>query len=193
MREICAETECLKVTDTSNISVAGQSQYNQPTGCSRIIKVSYAGSRIHGVLEAELDAHNKTWPQSNDTPRRYINNNTANPPNIVLYPNPTNSGDTIAIQYIMQPTELINNTDIPFNAISTLYSFHDVIAAGVIYRCLLEQRNQFYSEWKTIYKNGKEELAAFVKKTPDTMMTEQVSGPHSFSEDTFPVPRPWLY
>ena len=191
MRKICEETECLKFVDTSNTSVAGTSQYNQPAGCSRIIKIAYAGKRIDGIFEAELDRDCRGWSAWSDTPRRYINNNTANPPNIVLVPNPSNSGDTIAIQYIIQPTEMLNATDVPFNGQNNLYSFHDLIVAGVVYRCMLEEKNQFYSEWKSIYNNGIEKLRDFVRKMPDTMITENVAG-HRGGHDTFPVPRPWM-
>jgi hypothetical protein len=190
MRKICEESECLRLTDISNVSIIGTSQYNKPAACSRLIKVGYAGKRIFGIMEAELDMARPNWAtDNNDTPRRYIDN----PSNIVLYPTPSAAGDTISMQFITQPTELVNPTDIPFNALNSLYSFHDLIAAGVVYRCLLEEKSPYMSEWKGNYNDGMKKLKEFVRKMPDTMMTETIAGPENFAHDTFAVPRPWMY
>lgn len=170
MRNICAETECLKLIDISNLSLAGVSEYLKPAGCSRIVRVAYGNQRLFGIELAELDMSsyqtNQVWQNLTGPVARYYEK----PLNLVLVPTPSDNGTVISIEYIAQPTEMVTATDIPFNANSNLYSFHDLIIAGVVYRCLLEDKNQFYSEWKSIYEKGMEKLKDFIVNMPDTMM-----------------------
>lgn len=179
MRSICEQSECLRLLDTSNTSISGTAAYNKPTGCSRIIGVAYGTVRIFGVLKSELDMislqSGQVWQTLSGgcaNGGRYIDY----PTTIQLIPAPTDTGTTVTIEYMAQPTELANVTDIPFNALSNLYSFHDIIAAGVVYRCLLEEKNQFYSEWKGIYDRGIARLKDFVRDMPDTLMTTILVG-----------------
>ena len=181
MRKICEQSECLKVVDTSNVSVAGQAVYPKPTGCSRIVRVAYGYTQIFGILNAQLDMANmgnqspwQTLSASAATPvARYIED----PANLItLWPVPADSGTTISIEYIAQPTEMVNPNDIPFNAYPNLYSFHDLIVAGTLLRVLRSGTgaDRFAverKEWESEYKNGMKDLKEFVKNMPDTQMS----------------------
>jgi len=187
MRKICQDSECLRMIDTSNTSVSGTAEYSKPTGCQRLVGVAYGNIRIFGILKAELDMNDypsgQAWQTLTGTPARYIDK----PTSIQIVPYPNDTGTTIQMEYIAQPTELINTTDIPFNAQNNLYSFHDLIVAGVVYRCLLEDKNQFYAEWKSIYEKGIKSLKEFVRNMPDTLMTISMDG-SSQGKNISPMP-----
>ena len=140
MRKIVEESECLKVVDTSNTSVTRTSSYAIPSGCARISRVAYGNRRLWGILEAELDGISNPqhqWQNASSQPSRYIDFSKYTPSTIQVWPTPQDTGTVISIEYIVQPTEMIATTDVPFNGNLNFYSFHDLIAAGVIYKCLL--------------------------------------------------------
>jgi hypothetical protein len=187
MRTICEQTECLRLTDTSNSSISGTATYNKPTGCARITRVAYGNTRLYGILSSELDINalqdNTAWQTLTGDCSRYIDNQST----ITIVPKPNSTGTTITIEYIAQPTELTVATSIPFNALTSLYSFHELIISGVVYKCLLEDKNQFYIPYLTEYKEGMKRLRDFVKNMPDTMMnTVQVGS--SSGRNIFPLP-----
>ena len=177
-REICKETECLRLVDTSNLSVTGTVVYNKPSGCTRVTRVAYGKKRLFGVLEAELDfisSRRQHWQDDTHYPARYIDN-LPSMTQFTIVPPPQEDGTTITVEYVGQPTDMVNNTDIPFLALNNLYQYHDLIVAGVVYRCLLEDKNQFYSEWKSIFNNGKKDMKEALRNMPDTLMTTHLSG-----------------
>jgi hypothetical protein len=179
MRQVCEVSECLKLLNVSNTSVSGTSQYTKPADCSRIVGVAYGNNRLFGILKAELDIISSqsanSWQNWSGPPARYIDQYPQDD-TITIVPTPTDTGILISIEYMGQPSELVNDTDIPFNAQTNLYSFHDLIVAGVVYRCMLEDKNQFYIEWKSIYETGMKRLKEFVNKMPDTLMTTILVG-----------------
>jgi hypothetical protein len=188
MRKICEESECLKTIDTSNTSVSGTADYNKPSGCSRLTRVAYGNQRVFGILKAELDMTSfqsgSEWQTLTRTPTRYIDK----PTSITLLPYPNDTGTVITMEYIAQPTELTAVGDIPFNAQNNLYSFHDLIVAGVVYRCMLEDRNQFYMEWKSIYEKGILKLKDFVRNQPDTFMSMILVSGRNSGKNISPMP-----
>jgi hypothetical protein len=83
---------------------------------------------------------------------------------------------------------MVNDTDVPFNGNPNFYSFHDLIAKGVVYLCLLEQERPFYMEWKAQYEKGMQDLKDFVRKMPDTMMSTLIVGSGSQGRNISPLP-----
>ena len=191
MRKIIEQSECLKLIDTSNVSVSGTSKYPVPSGCSKVTRVAYGNIRIFGINEAELDmlaSQNNQWQNSTGPVQKYIDFSKYTPSTLVLWPTPSDSGTIITIEYVAQPTELVNDTDIPFNGNANFYSFHDLIAKGVIYMCLLEQERPFYMEWKAQYEKGMQELKEFVRNMPDTMMSTLLISSSGQGKNISPLP-----
>lgn len=177
-RDICNETECLKVVDTSNLSVPGTIIYNKPAGCTRITRIAYDKKRLWGVQEAELDflsGRRTHWQDSTAYPSRYIDNLPSRS-QFTIVPAPQDSGIVISVEYIAAPTDMINTTDIPFLAINNLYQYHDLIVMRVVYRCLLEAKQyQGASLWKSDYNAEIEKMKESLKNMPDTLMVTLIS------------------
>jgi hypothetical protein len=172
MRDACERSECLKTISTSNTSVSGTATVTKPTGCSRIMRIAYGNYRLFGITKAELDMNVKNWQDLTgiSTGGWYIDL----PTTIQLVPIPDDTGSTITIEYIAQPTELSVATDIPFNAQNNLYSFHDLIVLGVVTKCLFDGKSAnitLASKWESRYNKRVEELKEFVRNQPDTMLT----------------------
>ena len=191
MRKIAEESECLKIINTSNTSISGTFTYSTPGGCSRISRVAYGNQRLYGINQAELDGvsnSTSTWQNDTSPCSRYIDFSKYTPPSIRIWPTPQNSGTVITMECVMQPTEMVNDTDVPFNGNPNFYSFHDLIAKGVVYLCLLEQERPFYMEWKAQYEKGMQDLKDFVRKMPDTMMSTLIVGSGSQGRNISPLP-----
>lgn len=176
MRDICDKTDCLKTIDTSTTSVAGTASYDKPSGAGRIIRVNYGNTPVYGIFEAELNAwnlgNNRDWQDLTDTPTRYVDR----PESILLVPYPDTTGDTITFEYISPPTAMTIATSIPFDSRADLYAWHDLIAVGVVKRCLMDGKNAdvaLISKWEKLYNDGIKSLKKYVNSKPDTMMTVQ--------------------
>lgn len=123
-KEICAYTECLELSETVAI-VSGQANYSLPANWFKTRKIQYKGS-INKLLEfvdesSYLDI--SIIPSGSLITNYTIINNE-----MYLYPTPSGSTDTYLHLYVGIPDKLVNLTDVPFNGLSRLIPYHQLIA-----------------------------------------------------------------
>lgn len=167
---ICRDAECLVQLDTTTTSVAAQATYDKPTDCIRLLRVTYAGKRIYGIPREELDLAygSSVWTALADTPTRYYETHAY----IGFYKVPVVTGDTISLDYVCSATAMTLTTSLPFNGDTDLQEAgSDLIISGVTSRCLMEDKDPLYAEWKNEYDINVKKLRMTVKDRSQIIMT----------------------
>ena len=177
-RRVVRMTHCLKAIDTSNTSTSGTSEYNKPSTCLRLLRVyyKYSGQRLYPITKDDLDIYatesrvSRPWTDDSDEPTHYMDE----PSSIILFPKPNATGDAIGMEIIIRPTALAAAGDIPFNAVAFMEDYHDLIAAFVLWKCLLEDGDARADAYKEEFFNGLRSIIADLKGKPDSMDTFQL-------------------
>ena len=190
-KQIVRYTGCLQKVDTSTTSVSGTQEYTKPSTCMRLTRVLFDSKKIYNIPISELDgmsaagAISHPWTDDSGTPTHYYERIDK----IGLYPNP-DSAETITLEYIYSPTDLSTSTDIPFDSVTYLYDYHNLIVFGVLYDCFLEDGNEaMFQEHKKNYQQGMEDLRRQMLSKPDEMITFGLQPKH-LTGDHSPIPVP---
>lgn len=165
-RMIVRLTGCLTGAETI-LSVSWQGEYDKPANILKIIRVSYNGKRIYGIPISDLDTTIPNWQENIGIPTNYYETFTK----IGLYPKPNATGEPIVVEGVIKPNDLTTGTSVPFNAVNYLEDYHDLITSFVLYRCLLEDGNQLYTEHKNNYYQGIMSLKSELLSRPDELRT----------------------
>lgn len=185
-RKIVRYTDCLQAKTNIN-SISGEPNYNKPANFLKIIRVYYGKNRLFGVPVADLDIwsaemRGQVWQDIVGNPTHYIEY----PDKITLYPKPISSGDSISIEYVVKPNDLVYVDETPFNGVSYLEDYHDLIVSFVLWRCLLEDGNQLYAEHKNDFLQGVAHLRAEMKGRPDIISSFDLIRPSRINRKPIP-------
>ena len=141
--KISTLTRCLQTRTTTNIT-SGTSEYTFATDFLAEITVLYLDSdsdwkALQKITEKELDLYETEWRSTDGTPTHYyIRENQ-----LGLYPNPDVSRtNALRYDYYETPDDLSADsgaTGTPFNAISELIPFHDIITIEVARKCKIDE------------------------------------------------------
>lgn len=172
-RKVVRLTSCLEAVWTTT-TVAGRYSYAKPLKCLRILRVSYknAGQRLYPTSSADLDIYASTgqigmpWTDLQGEPTNYWENLRY----IFLYPKP-NAAETLRIEGIVRPDDLVNPDSVPFNGDPLLEDYHDLIISYVLWRCLLEDGNALYEAHRRDFYEGIASINMDMKRKPDTLGT----------------------
>lgn len=136
-------TKCIESRITTDIT-AGTSEYDFPAEFLIETQVLYLNSdgdwkMLRKISETELNYYYSTWRSESGTPSHYYLRRSAT--KLGLYPNPdTSRTSALRIDFVRRPTALVDDTSIPFNALTRLYPFHDIICLEVAKLCSLDEK-----------------------------------------------------
>lgn len=81
---------------------------------------------------------------------------------------PNVSTGTVRVDYVVQPTDLASDTDIPFNGLLWLTPYHDVIVAGVVIRLkLIEGETDEAKEYMQIFTAEEQQMIGGSQNMPN--------------------------
>jgi hypothetical protein len=143
-RELNHETRA--ITDSASISVtAGQRDYPIPADFltfdreAPVFSDGTTRTHLEVVDPADLDRRFHSWQDTTHqgTPMYlFVRNGT-----ITLYPTPQAAG-TLHFPYIVEPTDLVNVDDVPFNGLPQLNRFAPALAYKVAFQDLFERQER---------------------------------------------------
>lgn len=167
----------LKFQKTVTLSVNTETWgYAKPDKCWQIVKVLYNKKKLQGKNEDQLDkdfALNSTlWREKTGDPINYVADDMDE---IFLFPNPMSETAVVEITYKTSCTALTELSSVPFEGKKAFEDSEDLIINGVTFRCLREDENKIYIDYKNDYKEG---LAVLLR---------QLSNPDE--EDTYTIER----
>lgn len=158
-KDIVMTTNCLKcATPYSFDTVIDQATYTLP---DNILKIDYDGgtayydgtrtNRLDLVTRQYLDNYEGNWRDAlKGTPLFYYMNNQL----LGLYPKPdTAVVNGIIIYYIVKPTDLVNDTDIPFNSNRMLDTYHIAIPYFMLWKIAEIERLEIAPYYQQQYLN----------------------------------------
>ncbi len=151
------KTYCIIIT-TYITTTANTREYTLPSDFLRVRRASYyrlsGGTtyyvRLENVDKQSLDRIEK-WEIGIATipVRYYVESNT-----IGLDPKPYSSlvgTSYLKVEYYARATDMTADTDIPFNGLSFLYPYHDLITYYVCYLCENERNKEVAKDWENKY------------------------------------------
>ena len=188
-RTVCRDAECIINVDTSTLSVVDQATYDKPSNSLRIKSVMYGNTKLYEIEKTELDLGvlngnlTSPWQEIVGTPNTFYQERTE----FVVFPVPDTADDVISIISIDQAADLVESSDIPFDDDFDLEDAHELLVTGVLWKCLLESKDKFYSEYKKEFENGVLKLRRNMKQKINVMDSFDLLGKRS-SRDTSPLP-----
>lgn len=130
---------------TSITLVSGTTYYAIPTDLMEITRVTFNDKNLKETTFAAEDAaaSNAAWERTGGIPISYFQDSTQ-PGYIGMrpFPNSSSSTGTVKVMYIAFAADLSADGDIPFNTITRLYPFHDLLILFPCYKVFLIQGNQ---------------------------------------------------
>ena len=158
-KDIVMTTNCLKCASPYTFdTVVDQATYTLP---DNILKIDYDGGvayydgdktdRLDLVTRQWLDNYESSWRDaSHDRPLYYYMNNQV----LGLYPKPdTAVTNGIIVYYIVKPTDLANDTDIPFNGNRMLDTYHIAIPYFMLWKIAEIERLEVAPYYQQQYLN----------------------------------------
>jgi len=134
--DVVVNTACLQSRITTDIT-SGTAEYTLPADFLYAQEIKYKNSdgnwnMLQQITFRQLDLSDADWEGTNGTPSHYyIRRNV-----IGLYPNPdTSRTAALRIDYVERPDDLAGDTSYPYNAVTSLYPFHDLVVLRVAARC----------------------------------------------------------
>lgn len=163
--EICKWTEILVGNETPSI-VSGTAGYDLPSDWLKTVYVQYRAGSAEFVL---------LIPMSSATYLRFRTITTSSRPThysvfdgkVYIYPTPTGSSDTYYHQYIKLPQELVDLTDVPYNAEERFSAYHQEIADLAIN--LIQARENKMTSFQVIAAFTKTRLPDMKKRLGSTI------------------------
>jgi hypothetical protein len=134
------------IQDQTTISlVAGTTYYALPNDLIEISRVTFNNKNLKETTFAAEDAEasNAAWETTGGLPSKYFQDSTQ--PGYIgfkPYPNTSANTGTIKLFYIAFPSDIANDSDVPFNGVPRLYAFHDLLILYTCYKIFLIQGNQ---------------------------------------------------
>jgi len=146
-------TDCIPTSYTAPTEV-GVQEYSRPNTCMRLDRIWYKtkGQRLYPLDTTDLDLWaiegriSKPWTDNSGEPANYYVRGSF----IGLYPKP-DIVETFGVEGIRRPDilELASiSAQIPFNGKMLMYDFHNILVSYVLWKCLLEDKDEYYKEHK---------------------------------------------
>lgn len=127
-RDALAQTKCLRNAITFQL-VPGTTFYPLPTDYLTMERLTIGYKYIQEMSPAALDGRSRGWQTSSGYPTYYfINFSTPSMIGFAPWPAQAADTDTIRIEYDVQPTDMVNNTDSPFNGLTKMTDYHHSLA-----------------------------------------------------------------
>lgn len=127
-REILAGSHCLQQTMVFQL-VPGTTYYPLPPNYTVIERVTIGFKSIPQMTPASLDSQSLGWETASGYPNRYfINFSSRGLVGFAPWPQQSTDTDTIKIDYDVQANELVNGSDLPYNAINELTDYQHALA-----------------------------------------------------------------
>ncbi len=177
------DTEYLKL-NCFTYSIAGTSAYDKPDDHLKTLAVRYNGQRVIGVQPMDIDLANATWKtggSTSETPSYYVETMEQ----IILYPAPSTAAYEIDLEYVAFSDTIALATDIPFNSILYVADLQQILIDGVLWKCMLENSDQRFAEYKTEFINGITKIKQQLYCRPDELATFSQLRRASSSSTTF--------
>lgn len=145
--EVVRKTGCLQGT-TYYTTYTSTREYTLPTDFLSLARVSYyirgstnAYKRLLNYTLFSLDREDANWQTvvSSQPLKNYLwaNKVGLQPPASSEYA----GTNYLRIDYIIKPTTLANDSDIPFNGVQYLYPYHKIITLYAVWQCLKDDNN----------------------------------------------------
>lgn len=177
--DVCKKSFCIRKTDTLTLDTT-VFKYPKPQRCINIVEVLFNNIRIKGTTEDQIDSYaiagrsTKTkWREVIGAPVCYIDDYT----DIFLYPNPQDATAILEMTYYSLADNMTTNDSLPFNNLSFLEDEAQLIIDGVLMRCFLEDKDDRYSVYQKLYKDGLVILISKLRSAPDNLESFELMRP----------------
>jgi hypothetical protein len=169
-REMNEETRAL--TASSDISVtSGTRDYSVPADFQTFAQeapffkdLSGNRTRLNVVSPSDLDARFDHWQDDDvhegDPAYVLLRNGT-----LPLHPTPDTSG-TITLPYLVEPDELVDMDDVPFNGLSRYNRFSPALAYKVAFIQMIGRAPQVAAMFRDLYERELREMRHYVRTNP---------------------------
>ena len=145
--DVTRRTDCLWNYADQTVTAATQT-YAVPSDAGRVLAIYYGGTGnweklpcvTMDYLANEIDPD---WFNNTGTIWAYFE---AEQNKIGLYKTPTSAEagtDYLRVYYVENPDTLVNDSDIPFNGVTNLYAYHDLMLLYVMYKA-----KQMMGKWE---------------------------------------------
>lgn len=124
------DTRCLVDTQTETV-VDGQSEYDLPTDCLDITRVTHKGTKLGRISKFELDSYmSGDWSADGGTPALYYVDLDPNNKKLVLYPTPGSgdAGANLVEEWVKIPPTLTTDSSVPLDGHTLLAPYHSALA-----------------------------------------------------------------
>jgi len=142
--------------NTSIELVSGTTYYTLPTDIIHIDRVTW---RRRNVPEQTLQSLDSTaqfgdWQIAGGPPQSYFQDPTQSTKiGIQPWPNSSSSTGTVVVNYVSQATDLSSDSDVPFNAETRYYPWHDLLIYEPAYKIMLiEGEYQRAAEYRSYFE-----------------------------------------
>jgi hypothetical protein len=169
-RELNDETRAITDADTVAV-VAGTRDYNLPLDfltfereTPTFLDQSGNRHRVTVVDPAWLDARYPSWQDlttHTGTPLHLFVRNGA----LTIYPTPDSAG-TLTVPYVVEPAELTQMSDVPFNGLARLNRFAPALAYKVAFVNTIARAPQLASMFLELYERQERLMRHFTRTNP---------------------------
>lgn len=154
-REAVASNHCLSQNTVFQL-VPGTTYYSLPSNYLAIERVTVGSLYIPAKSVAGLDGSSRGWEVASGHPTYYfINFSSRGLVGFAPWPATAADTDTVKVEYDIQPTDLVNSTDLPYNGISELQDYHHILpyfAASILEN--IEGLSAQATNYMSVFQNG---------------------------------------
>jgi len=153
--DICKKTFCIKKEEVLAFDEDAK-KYIRPKNCYKVKQVLFDGRRLKGTSEEEADMlafqgkFPTHWREGEHFPLFYILDYR----HIRLCPNNIDTSEKVEIEYYSIADNMVDTSDNPFDSIDYLQEWSQLIIDYVLWKCLLEDKDDRYVEFKSEYVSG---------------------------------------
>ena len=128
MRNLIASNHCLQQSLTFNL-VPGTTYYPLPANYDAMLRVTVGAKWLLEMTPAALDGRSRSWETSSGYPTYYfINFSSRSLIGFAPWPATSSDTDTVKIEYDIAAADMVNSSDLPFNAVNELQQYDHMLA-----------------------------------------------------------------
>lgn len=107
----------------------GTTYYALPSNYENILRVTIGSKYIPQQTPAALDGKSRGWEAASGYPSYYFMNfSSRSLVGFAPWPQTSTDTDTVKVEFSIAPTDMVNSTDLPFNAINELQVYDHMLA-----------------------------------------------------------------
>lgn len=126
--EMAAADGCMAQSLQFNL-VPGSTYYPLPANFTVIDRVTIGNKWLQEMSMAALDGRSRGWESSSGYPTYYFMDiSSRGVMGFAPWPATSSDTDTVKVEYEIQPNDMVNSTDVPFNGINEFGNFHHALA-----------------------------------------------------------------